>query len=61
MAEKSDNLEEYKQALIELIEWYRDEYHKSDFCHTEMIEKIKQSQDEKELSTYEQIIDGWLD
>ena len=34
-----DKLEEDKQGLIELIEWYRDEYHKSDFCHTEMIEK----------------------
>ena len=38
-----DKLEEDKQGLIELIEWYRDEYHKSDFCHTEMIEKIRNS------------------
>jgi hypothetical protein len=38
---KMNRLEEDKQSLIELIEWYRDEYHKSDFCHTEMIEKIK--------------------
>lgn len=50
-----DKLEEDKQGLIELIEWYRDEYHKSDFCHTEMIEKIKQIQNEKELSIYEQV------
>lgn len=58
---KVSSLEEDKHGLIELIEWYRDEYHKSDFCHTEMIEKIKQIQDEKELSIYEQVIDGWLD
>jgi hypothetical protein len=58
---KMSSLEEDKQGLIELIEWYRDEYHKSDFCHTEMIEKIKQIQDEKELSIYEQVVDGWLD
>lgn len=56
-----NRLEEDKQSLVELIEYYRDEYHKSDFCHTEMIEKIKQIQDEKELSIYEQVVDGWLD
>jgi hypothetical protein len=58
---KMNKLEEDKQSLIELIEWYRDEYHKSDFYHTEMIEKIKQIQDEKELSIYEQVVDEWLD
>lgn len=55
------NLEERKQSLVTLICWYRDEYHKIDFCHTEMIEKIKQIKYEKELSVYEQIVDGWLD
>lgn len=62
MAErKMANLEEDKQSLIELIEWYRDEYHKNDFCHTEIIEKIKQVQNEKELLIYEQVVDGWVE
>ena len=26
--------EEDKQAMIELIEWYRDEYHRKDFGHS---------------------------
>ena len=56
-----DSLEEDKQALIELIEWYRDEWHKSDFCHTEMIEKIKQVKTKQELGIYEQVVDGWLE
>lgn len=56
----SKKLEEDKQSLIKLIEWYRDEYHKSDFCHTELIERIRKIQNEKELSIYEQIPDGWL-
>ena len=56
-----DNLEKDKQGLIDLIEWYRDEYHKSDFCHAEMIEKIKKIKDKKELSIYEKVVDEWLD
>lgn len=52
---------EAKQALIELIVWYRDEWHRRDFCHSEMIEKIEQLNTEKELAIYEQLIDGWLD
>ncbi len=55
------NLEEEKQALIDLIIWYRDEYHKKDFCHTEMIDKIRQIVDAQELDQYWQIVDAWLD
>lgn len=54
-------LEERRQSLIDVIEWYRDEYHKADFCHTELIEKVEQAADEDELSVYEQVVDGWLD
>ncbi len=57
----ADSFEEDKQGLIELIEWYRDEYHKNDFCHTEMIEKIRQIQNQKDLEIYEKVVDGWLD
>ena len=54
-------LEKDKQSLIELIEWYHDSYHKSDFCHSEMIDKINEIKNENELSIYEQIVDSWLD
>jgi hypothetical protein len=54
-------VDDKKKALIELIEWYRDEWHKKDFGHTEMIKEIKAAEDDKILSLYEQIIDGWLD
>lgn len=54
-------LEKDKQSLIELIEWYRDSYHKSDFCHSKMIDKINEIKNENELSVYEKIVDSWLD
>lgn len=53
--------EEDKQAMIELIEWYRDEYHRKDFGHSEMIEKIKTTSDAKELKFIESIVDGWIE
>jgi hypothetical protein len=53
-------LEEDKKSLIELIEWYRDKYHKKDFGHREMIERIRSISDPKEFEPFEQIIDGWL-
>ena len=55
-------LDERREALIELIEWYRDEYHKGDKSHhNEMIEKIRQTDDLKVIEIYEQTVDGWLD
>lgn len=53
--------EKYKESLIKTIKWYRDEYHKKDFGHTEMIERIKETKDAKELEVFEQTLDGWLD
>ena len=53
--------EEDKQAMIELIEWYRDEYHRKDFGHNEMIEKIKTTSDAEELKFIESVVDGWID
>jgi hypothetical protein len=55
------NLEEDKKSLIELIEWYKNEYHKKDFGHNEMIEEIKKVSNYKELETFEQTVDLWLD
>ncbi len=36
-----NKLEENKKALIDIITWYRDEYHKTDFGHTDMITTIQ--------------------
>ncbi len=54
--------------LIEAISWYRDQYHHTDFGHTEMIERLKPlvgkelSESERQLlETFEQAVDGWLD
>ena len=58
MNEQFDNR---KQDLINIIEWYRDEWHKSDWCHSEMIENINKINDEKQISIYEQVVDGWLE
>ena len=60
MVMNNSELEIQKISLIEIIEWYRDNYHKKDFCHSEMIEKIKQVTEENQLSYFEQIADGWL-
>ena len=48
-------------ALIDLIEYYRDEYHRADWCHTDMINKIKNGTDPKTIEMYWKITDGWLD
>jgi hypothetical protein len=49
-----------EQSLIKIIEWYRDRYHNNDFCHTEIIERIKKI-DEQGLQIYEQLVDSWFD
>lgn len=54
-------LQEDKKSLIKLITWYRDEWHKKDFGHTEMIEEIKKITESTQLNMYEQVVDGWLD
>lgn len=57
----TDEMQEQKESLIELIEWYRDEYHKKDSVHNDLIEKIKNTTDQKVLDLYEKTVDGWLD
>jgi hypothetical protein len=56
------------KELIETITWYRDEYHKSDFGHNNMLAKLELLKDKrlskKESETVEEIekaVDGWLD
>ncbi len=55
------NIEEDKKYLINLIRWYRDEYHKEDFGHSEFIENISKLTKSSELEPYYQIVDDWLD
>ena len=57
------DFEERRDVLIELIEWYRDEYHSHDPIHSEMIESIKELKhnDFKRLEMYERSVDDWLD
>ena len=54
-------LEDAKEALIGIIEWYRDEYHHADWIHTESIEKIKLATTLEELEPYENMVDSWLE
>ena len=58
---ETTTLEVNKKALIDLIEWYKNSYHKADFCHTDMINKIKQIDNEADLEPYWQTVDGWID
>ncbi len=58
------NLEQDRKSLIEIIEWYRDEYHKglwNNNFHNDLIEQVKNAQTEKELEYLEKVVDGWLD
>lgn len=56
-------LENEKKDLIELIEWYRDEYFKSnldDACN-QYIREIKVIENISELEKYNLILDDWFD
>lgn len=57
------NLEEQKEDLISLIEWYRDDYYApsmKDYCN-DIINTVKKIADEKTLDAYYQLVDGWFD
>jgi len=56
-----DELEDAKEGLIDTIEWYRDEWHKNEFGHTDMIEEVKKATTIKELEPIERVVDMWLD
>ena len=54
-------MNEEKESLINLIIWYRDEYHKGDFGHNDLIQIVKEAKISNELEHVWQIVDGWLD
>jgi hypothetical protein len=51
---------EDKQALIELIEWYRNEHNKKDFGHSEMIKTIRTTNDDNDIRWIERTIEDWV-
>lgn len=53
--------EDDKQGLIDLIVWYRDDYHKGDFGHDELIDRVKAASSDNEIEQVEKIVDGWID
>lgn len=57
----AERLEEEKRGLIDLIMWYRTDYHKSDFGHRELIEQVDAAQTTEDLESVYQVVDGWLD
>jgi len=56
-----ERLNDRKNNLIELIEWYRDEYHKNEFGHNELIERVNKAMSDDEIDRVWQIVDGWID
>lgn len=49
-------------ALINLIRWYRDKYHRRDFGHTEYIEILQDPNlTHKQYIMIEDIVDDWID
>lgn len=54
-------MDKEKEALIDLIRWYKDEYHKQDFGHSKLIEEINKLTKSSELEPYYQVVDSWLD
>jgi hypothetical protein len=53
--------QEDRDALIALIEWYRDEYHRQDWCHTKMIETLRTKSDLESYEIIEAAVDNWID
>lgn len=53
--------DEDRLALIDLIRWYRDKYHRKDFGHTEYMKNL-QSPDltHKQFIIIEAIVDDWI-
>ena len=57
------NFEEDREALIDLVIWYRDHYYSSGYKDhlNDMIKTIQNCTNTDELAMYEVIIDGWID
>ncbi len=52
--------ESYRRSLIELIIWYRDDYHRQDCGHSQLIERLKEAASMDDIDPIDQILDGWL-
>ena len=56
-----DNISENDvEALIELIEWYRDYYHKNAVICSEMIRDLQEDPN-KWYDIYDRTVDDWLE
>ncbi len=55
------SLDDQKETLISIIRWYRDEYHRHDINHTDMIAAVMAATQVDELERYWQATDAWLD
>ena len=59
--ELSYDILEPRESLIDLIKWYRDVYHKTDWCHSDYIQQIESGATDHQVECIEQVVDGWLD
>jgi hypothetical protein len=51
-----------KHDLIKMVEWYRNEYHKSnEKLYDELIENIRNANNPDALEIYKKVVDGWMD
>ncbi len=58
----SEPLEEYKAALINIIIWYRDEYHRqANGIHDDLITAVNRATTAEQLDDVECVLDDWFD
>lgn len=63
MQKDSKKLENDKEDLIDIIEWYRDKYFTSNmknYCN-ELIVYINKIDDSEVLEIYTRLVDDWID
>ena len=61
------------EGLIDVLKWYRDEYHRNDWCHSEYIQTLEQHvaqasqanavspEARREYQSLEDQVDRWID
>jgi len=55
-------LTDEQKALIELIEWYRDEYHRCKLgTHNDLIRRTREAESEDDIEQIWHVVDSWLD
>ena len=57
----ANSFEKDKQGLIDLIEWYREKFHKPDSVCDDLIAAIRDAKTDAEFEQYNQVVDSWLD